>query len=130
MAFPTNKKERFSQKTRRKLKPSNQPTKMLLCFGLIQFCVPKICARKEPLPKLSCSSYTLLHLSTCVRQQCLLSTNLWILRSVSNLLKKPIAESNSKFIYRQASNIRNSVLDWWNLENLLDTVGLLNSKKC
>ena len=43
--------------------------------------------------------------------------------------KQPIDKSNSKFI-----NIRNSVtvlvLDWSNLENLLDTVGLPNSKKC
>ena len=73
--FPHKQERKVQPKTRRELKPSNQPTKMLLYFGLIQFCVPKICARKEPLPKLSCSSYTLLHLSTCVRQQCLLSTN-------------------------------------------------------
>ena len=68
--FPHKQARKVQPKTRRELKPSNQPTKMLLCFGLIQFCVPKICARKEPLPKLSCSSYTLLHLSTCVRQRC------------------------------------------------------------
>ena len=43
--------------------------------------------------------------------------------------KQPIDKSNQKFIAIRNS-VTVSVLHWSNLENLLDTVGLPNSKKC
>ena len=119
----TSKKGLAKNKKKTKtVKPTNQNATLL-------WLDPILCAKN--LCKEGASAQIELLLLYTTTSQYLCQTAVPPLHKPLNLeeYKQPTDKSNSKFI-----NIRNSVtvsvLDWSNLENLLDTVGLLNSKKC
>ena len=124
----TSKKGLAKNKKRTKtVKPTNQNATLL-------WLDPILCAKN--LCKARASAQIELLLLYTTTSQYLCQTAVPPLRKPLNLeeYKQPTDKSNSKFIYRQSRNMRISVtvsvLDWSNLENLLDTVGLPNSKKC
>ena len=119
----TSKKGLAKNKKRTKtVKPTNQNATLL-------WLDPILCAKN--LCKEGASAQIELLLLYTTTSQYLCQTAVPPIHKPLNLeeYKQPTDKSNSKFI-----NIRNSVtvsvLDWSNLENLLDTVGLPNSKKC
>ena len=120
--FPHKQERKVQPKNKKKtktVKPTNQNATLL-------WLDPILCAKN--LCKEGASAQIELLLLYTTTSQYLCQTAVPPIHKPLNLeeYKQPTDKSNSKFI-----NIRNSVtvlvLDWSNLENLLDTVGLPNS---